>query len=351
MAEDVRISAAVLQQFATEIFARAGLPREDAATEAEVLVWANLRGIDSHGVLRIPSYLHSIRAGGMNPRPQVRIERETPATVLIEGDHAFGPVVTKFAMRQVIDKARAVGIGWGLIRNTTHQGAMGYYALLAAAEDMAGMALVCNPPNMAPYGARAAGVHNSPLAIAVPALEHDPLVLDMATSIAAGGKVALAVDKGVPIPLGWALDPEGHPTTDPHDAKILLPAGGYKGSGLAMMFECLSSLMAGNPLLESSLLGGAPVRPGTQNSVVAAVHIGAFTDVTEYKRHVDRLIVGLKALPTAEGFEEVLVPGEPESRVRAQREREGIPLPDGTVRNLRAAAVELGVPLPAELAG
>jgi len=351
MVEDVRIGAAVLQQFATEIFARAGLPREDAATEAEVLVWANLRGIDSHGVLRIPSYLQSIRAGGMNPRPQVRIERETPATVLIEGDHAFGPVVTKFAMRQVIDKARTAGIGWGLIRNTTHQGAMGYYALLAAAEDMAGMALVCNPPNMAPYGARAAGVHNSPLAIAVPALEHDPLVLDMATSIAAGGKVALAVDKGVSIPLGWALDPDGHPTTDPHDAKILLPAGGYKGSGLAMMFECLSSLMAGNPLLESALLGGAPVRPGTQNSVVAAVHIGAFTDVTEYKRHVDRLIAGLKALPTAEGFAEVLVPGEPESRVRAQREREGIPLPDGTVRNLRAAAVELGVPLPAELAG
>ncbi len=350
MSDNVRISAPALQAFTTEVFARAGLPREDAATEAEVLVWANLRGVDSHGVLRIPAYLHSIEVGGMNPRPRIRIERETPATLLIEADHAFGPVVTKYAMRQAMAKARVAGIGWAIIRNTTHQGAMAYYALMAAAENLAGLALVCNPPNMAPFGSRAAGVHNSPIAIAVPALTRDPLVLDMATSIAAGGKVSLAVDKGVPIPLGWALDAQGHPTTDATLAKILMPTGGYKGSGLAMMFECLSSLMVGNPLLEATLLGGEPVRPGTQNSIVAAIDIAAFTDVAEYKRHVDRLIEGIKALPPAEGFTEVVVPGEPEQRVRAEREREGIPLPAGTVRNLRTAAAQLGIALPVELA-
>ena len=349
MSDQCRISAPALQEFATEVFARAGLPRDDAATEAEVLVWANLRGVDSHGVLRIPSYLRSIEVGGMNPRPNIRVERETPATLLIEADHAFGPVVTKAAMRQAIAKARHVGIGWAVIRNTTHQGAMAFYALMAAAEDMAGLTFVCNPPNMAPHGSRAAGVHNSPIAIAVPAKTREPLVLDMATSIAAGGKVSLAVDKAVPIPLGWALDADGRPTTDATLAKILMPSGGYKGSGLAMMFECLSSLMVGNPLLEAALLGGPAVRTGTQNSVVAAIDIATFTEVDEYKGHVDRLIEGIKGLPTAEGFSEVLVPGELERRVRAERERDGIPLPAGTVRNLREVAARLEIPCPPDL--
>jgi ureidoglycolate dehydrogenase (NAD+) len=349
MSREYRISASDLQEFATEVFARAGLPHDDAATEAEVLVWANLRGVDSHGVLRIPQYLHSIEAGGMNPRPNIRIERQTPATLLIEADHAFGPVVTKMAMREAIAKAKNVGIGWAAIRNTTHQGAMGYYALMAAQEGLAGLTFVCNPPNMAPYGARAAGVHNSPIAIAVPAATHEPLVLDMATSIAAGGKVSLAVDKGVPIPLGWALDTEGRPTTDATLAKILMPSGGYKGSGLAMMFECLSSLLVGNPLLEATLVGGPAVRVGTQNSVVAAVDIASFTDVAEYKAHVDRIIDGIRALPPAEGFREVLAPGDVEARVRAERERDGIPLPAGTAHNLREVAGKLGIPCPAEL--
>ncbi|NLD42283.1 MAG: Ldh family oxidoreductase, partial [Chloroflexi bacterium] len=142
MTDEIRIGAETLREFAAQVFERAGMPPEDAGTEAEVLVWANLRGVDSHGVLRIPSYLHSIEAGGMNCRPDIRIERETPATLLVEADHAFGPVVTKMVMRRVIAKARAVGIGWGLIRNTTHQGAMGYYALMAAQEGLAGLTFV-----------------------------------------------------------------------------------------------------------------------------------------------------------------------------------------------------------------
>ena len=347
---EMRIAADVLERFTAAVFEKVGLAPEDAATEAHVLVWANLRGIDSHGVLRVPNYVASVERGGMNPRAQVRIERETPATLLIEADHAFGPVVTTFAMRQVIAKAAQVGVGWAIIRNTTHQGAMGYYALLAAAEGMAGLALVCNPPNMAPYGARAAGVHNSPLAIAVPGQQHPALVLDMATSVAAFGKIQLAVDKGIPIPPGWALDQDGKPTTDPTLAKILLPAGGYKGYGLALMFECLSSLFAMNPLLEPTLLHGKPVPPGTQNSVVAAINIATFGDVATYREHVDRLVEGIKGLPKADGVEEILVPGEPELRVLADRQANGIPLPEGTARNLRAVAAKLGVPLPQALA-
>jgi LDH2 family malate/lactate/ureidoglycolate dehydrogenase len=349
MADEVRVDAKALEAFTQEVFVRVGMPPEDAAIEAEVLVWANLRGVDSHGVLRIPWYVELAQKKEMNPRPAIRIEKETPATALLEADHAFGPVVTVHAMRQAIAKARAAGIGWVLIRNTTHQGAMAYYALMAAREGLAGLAIVCSPPNMAPHGARAAGLHNSPIAIAVPARRHRPLVLDMATSVAAGGKLRLAVDKGIPLPPGWALDKEGNPTTDATRAAILVPFGGPKGSGLAMMFETLTSLMTGNPLLEPALFGEPGAGRHRQNSVVAAIDIGTFTDAERYRDHVDRLIDGLKALPKADGVSELLVPGEPEDRCAEERGRLGIPLPEGTVRNLRGVAARLDVKLPPNL--
>ena len=349
MTDETRVPAAELQEFTKGVFIAAGLPSEDAALEAEVLVWANLRGVDSHGVLRIPWYVDLIAKGDMNPRPTIRVEKETAATVLIDGDRALGPVVTTVAMRRAIDKARAAGIGWAVIRNTTHQGAMAYYALMAVEAGMAGIAIVCSPPNMAPFGARVAGVHNSPISIAVPAGRHRPLCLDMATSVAAGGKLSLARDKGVPLPPGWALDEAGQPTTDANRAKILLPFGGPKGSGLAMMFETLTSLMVGNPLLGPAFAGETGAARHRQNSVVAAIDIGAFTDLAAYRAEVDRLIDGLRALPRAEGVAEVLVPGEPEDRSTEERRRRGIPLPIGTVENLRSVAARFRVPLPAGL--
>jgi LDH2 family malate/lactate/ureidoglycolate dehydrogenase len=348
-ADAIRIGAAELQEFTKQVFIRVGTPSEDAALEAEVLVWANLRGVDSHGVLRIPSYLEMIDKGLMNPRPKIQVVKETVATVLIDADRALGPVVTVVAMRRAIEKARQAGIGWALIRNTTHQGAMAYYALMAAREGMAGLAIVCSPPNMAPHGARAAGVHNSPISIAVPARRRRPLVLDMATSVAAGGKLRLAVDKGVALPPGWALDRDGAPTTDAARATILVPFGGPKGSGLAMMFETLTSLMVGNPLLEPALFGEEGAARHRQNSVVAAIDIGTFTDVEAYRDHVDRLVDGLKALPRADGVGEILVPGEPEDRSAEERGRDGVPLPAGTVQNLRTVAERLGVPMLSSL--
>ena len=348
-ANDMRVSHEALKQFTRAVFVRVGFLPEDADVKAEVLVWANLRGVDSHGVLRIPWYVELIDKGHMKPRPNTRILKETPATLLIDADYAPGPVVTVMAMKRVMQKAREVGIGWGLIRNTMHQGAMAYYALMAAKEGLAGMAIVCNPPNMAPHGARAAGVHNSPIAIAVPGNRHRPLSLDIATSVAARGKLDLAIDKGVAIPEGWALDKDGNPATDPKLAAVLLPAGSYKGSGLALMFECLSSLMVGNPLLVPALQGKEGAMRHRQNSVVAAINIGLFTDLEEYKNHVDSVIDGLKALPKAKGFEEILVPGEAEDRVHEERLRRGIPLPEGTLRNLRGVSERFGIPLPAGL--
>ncbi len=174
-------------------------------------------------------------------------------------------------------------------------------------------------------------------------------MLDMATSVAAGGKLKLARDRGTPLPLGWALDKDGNPATDANLATILLPFGGPKGSGLALMFECLSSLMVGNPLLEPALQGKPGAKTHRQNSVVAAINIGMFTDVEAYKAHVDGVIDGIKALPRVEGCAEILVPGELEDQVHEERLKNGIPLPIGTVKNLRKVAERFKVEMPAGL--
>ena len=361
---EARVTWEALSEFAKEVFVRVGMSPKDAETEAAVLIWANLRGVDSHGVLRIPWYVGNVDKGIMNPKPNIKVVKETPATLVIEADQAFGPVVTVFAMERVMAKAKKMGIGWSFICNHTHQGAMGYYSQMAASNDMAGIVFVCSPPNMAPYGARAAGISNNPITIAVPAKRHRVLFLDMATSVAARGKIWLAVDKGVPIPEGWALDKGGNPTTDPSQAAIFLPISGPKGSGLSLMFECLGSIMAGNPLLEPILLGKKtesqvqtkkPEVKGShpdhiprpiQNSVVAAIDISQFTDVESYKEHIDNLVDGLKALPKAEGVSEIFVPGEPEERTFDDRSRNGIPLPEGTIRNLRGVAERFDLKLP-----
>ena len=341
---EVSIDRETLEAFTRRAFERAGMSAADAATEAEVLVWANLRGVDSHGVQRIPQYLDFIDNGWMNPRPEVRIVKESPAVLFMDADRGLGPIPTVQAMRAAIEKARNVGIGWALIRDVTHQGAMGYYSEMAAAEGMAGMAIVASPPNMAPFGAKAAGLHNSPIAFSFPAGRHRPITLDMATSVAAGGKLSVASDKRVPIPADWALAADGGPTTDPDAAAILLPAGGAKGSGLALAFQCLTSLMANSPLIAPVLRGG--VREHRQNSVVAAIDIGYFIEPDEYRVLLDETVDELKALPKADGHEEILMPGEPENRTLDARARDGIPLPPGTVEKLRETARRLDLTSP-----
>lgn len=336
-----------LWEFTRDVFIKVGMSPEEAKIEADVLLWANLRGVDSHGVRAVPRYVQSARDGLYKTDADVRVVHETPAVLVIDGDQAFGPIVTVQAMERVIEKACVVGFAWAFLRNITHQGAIGYYALMAAKQDMAGLAWVCSPTNMAPYGAKARGVGNSPIAIAVPGKEHPPLILDMATSVVAYGKLGVAIDKGEAIPETWALDKDGNPTTDPHQAAMLAPFGGYKGSGLALMFECLSSMLVGYPLLLPHLLNleNAPPR-GIQNGIVAAIDIGALTDVELYKEEIDQLAHAIEGLPKAEGIDRIYVPGGPEERYRKTRLRDGIPLPVRTVHSLQAVATELQVELP-----
>jgi LDH2 family malate/lactate/ureidoglycolate dehydrogenase len=333
--------AEALKRFATEVFARTGMPKADAAIVADVLVWANLRGVDTHGVMRIPRYVDLIETGDMNPRPAIAIRTETPASVLIEADRAAGPVAMMRGTTEAVRKARDAGVGLALVRATTHTAALGYYTLAAAREGMAAIALAASWPNVVYHGTRAAGVSTSPISIAVPGGE--PLVLDMATSVVSMGKLNQAKRTGEPIPAGWALDKDGKPTTDPQAAQIPLPMAGPKGSGLSLMIECITSLIAANPLLAESLEGTSEGHRHRQNGFVMAIDLAQFGDPENFRREVDRLVKALKSLPIDREVGEILMPGERGRRTLEGRTREGIPIPRAIHGELQALANRLGV--------
>lgn len=341
----LRISRDGLADFAERIFVSAGFAMAHAQTIADVLVWAHLRGIESHGVLRIPTYLGFIEKGDMNPGAMPQIAIDLPAAVLIEGDRAAGPVAMVEATKRAVEKAKTAGIGLALVRRTTHTGPIGYYALQAAEAGMAGIVMSSSTPNMAYHGASRAGIANCPLAIAVPSAAAAPLVLDMASSMAAAGKIKHALDTNSPIPEGWALTNEGKSTTDPKKADLLLPLGGAKGSGLALMIECLTGLLTGNPLLEAIVAGREP-RRHRQNALVIALNIAAFTEPAAFAGDAAALTSALKALPKASDSQAILVPGERGAATERERLRSGIPLARGTWKKLEELAKARGIALP-----
>jgi len=321
-----------------------------AATVAEVLVWANLRGTDSHGVSRIPRYFEMIEAGDLDPRAEPRLKTESAACVLIDANRAAGPVAMTAAMAAAVARAKQAGIGLALVRATTHTAALGYYTLKAAGEGVAAIAASASIPNMAYHGARAAAVSTSPLSVAVPGGELGPVVLDMGSGIVSIGRLVQARRQGEPIPEGWALDDAGNPTTDPRRAEIPLPMAGPKGSGLALMIECLTSLVVANPILAETV--GHPVagRRHRQNALAIAIDIARFGDPGAFAREVDRLARTVKALPRDPAVTEIRMPGERGARTCEKRSRDGIPLPRPVCDELACAAEKLGVamfPVPA----
>jgi ureidoglycolate dehydrogenase (NAD+) len=337
------VAADALRNFVRDIFVRAGMSAAHAATVAEVLVWANLRGVDSHGVTRVPRYVEWIEAGVLNPRPDIKVTTETPASVLIEADRAAGPVAMTAAMEAAARKARDAGVGLALVRATTHTAALGYYTQAAARDGMAALALAGSIPGMAYHGALAPGVSTSPVSIAVPGGSGGPVVLDMATGIVSLGRLVQARRSGQPIPDGWALDSEGRPTTDPHRAEFPLPMAGPKGSGLALMIEFLTSVLVSNPILADTVGKPAKGRRHRQNGLALAIDVSRYGDRAAFGREVERLVAALKALPHEAGVE-ILMPGERGARAFEQRSRDGIPLPRATRDELHALAERLGVP-------
>jgi len=327
------ISVERLERWVAAIFRAEGLSDEHARTVAKVLIFANLRGMDTHGVLRVPSYVRFIRAGDLNPRPARRARNETAACVLLEADRAAGPVAMQKAMELAIDKARQAGAGVCLVRATTHTGALGYYTHMAAERGMAAIAFSSSTANMAYHGARAAGVSTAPLALAVPG-EQGPIALDMASSILSMGKLRQAKRTGAPLEEGQALDKDGNPTTDAGEAAVLLPFGGAKGSGLSLLIECMTSLVAGNPLLAEALERTALGAHHRQNGAVIALDLARFVDPAEFRRQAGRLARAIKALPPQPGME-ILLPGERGARADEERRRDGIPVPEAVLEELR----------------
>jgi ureidoglycolate dehydrogenase (NAD+) len=348
MTDQIIISKADLAHFAAAIFAAAGVAADLATSWADVLVWANLRGTDSHGVIRIPRYIDLLKKKAINPAPDMRIERRSGAIAVLEADRAPGGPAMIRAMDEAIERAREVHVGWCAARNITHAGAVGYFALRAAAADMAGIVMTASIPLMAYHGARVSGVSTNPLAIAVPAGRRRPFLLDMSTSTVSNGKIMAAKDKGVAVPPGWGLDADGRDTTDPKRITTLTPLGGAKGSGLSTLIECLSSLAVGNPLISVALTsGGLGTENPVLNGVAVAVDLAALGDLATFESEVDRLGDALSGLPCADGVDRIYLPGERGDAELATREAAGIPVPAGTWRRLVATAKELGVVVPA----
>ncbi len=327
-----------LERLVRDIFVAAGMSDEHAGLVAEVLVWADQRGMGSHGVMRVPRYIELLRKGDLNARPSIKKIVETTASVLLDADRAAGPVAMVHAMRAAVGKAREAGAGFALVRETTHTAALGYYTQMAARQGMAAIALAASGPNMAYHGARAAGVSTAPLSIAVPG-DGEPVALDMGSGMVSLGKLMQARRSGEALQPGLALDAAGRPTTNPGEAAIPLPLGGPKGSGLALMIECLASLLAGSPILADHLEKRNSRH--RQNGLAIAIDIARFTPLDSFRAEIARLARDLKSLPPQPAAE-ILLPGERGHRNAAAR-RQDIALPGAVLDEIRSVATSYGV--------
>lgn len=344
------LPAGRLREFAAAIFRGLGLPDTDAGLVADCLVRANLRGLDSHGVARIPIYARRLRSGLVNPTPALRVTRVAPAAAWLDGDDGMGMVVGTRAMAEAIAIVRETGVGLVGVRRSTHYGMAAYYVLQAVAADCIGIACTNSSPGMPPFGGRKPILGVNPLAVGVPAGQRPPFVLDMAMSVVARGKMRLAAMHGEPIAAGLGLDARGRATTDGmrvFGGGSVLPFGGAKGSGLAIWMEIMSGVLTGAAFAgEMRSLYEDFSGPQRIGHTFMAIRPDLFLPMTEFKRRMDDMAERLKASEPAEGFEEVLMPGEPEARCEAERRRTGIPVTPPVLALLRTEASAVGTPWP-----
>jgi ureidoglycolate dehydrogenase (NAD+) len=314
-------------------------------------VWASLRGVDSHGIGRAPRYLEMFDSGVANRTPAMTETSTRPGVVRIDADYAPGPVALSRAADVAVERARANGVAWVAVHETVHAGAIGAYAERVAEAGMVGLVMVAGMPNMTYHGSVGPGVATSPLAIAVPGTgAHPPVLLDMATAVIAFGKIAQAQKRGETLPENSAVTADGVVTTDPALAKFPLPLGGPKGAGMSLVFELLTSVLVSAPILtgfHSSAEGGKRHR---QNAAIIAIDPAAVTDPAVFAADVDATIIAIQGLPPASGGDAVTVPGQRSAATAEARRAAGIPVRDDLRDEFVAAATQLGVAIPAELA-
>ncbi|HCX23413.1 MAG: malate dehydrogenase [Flammeovirgaceae bacterium] len=350
-----------LFQFTKSILQAAGCSEKDARLASEVLISADLRGVDSHGVARLVGYVRLIDKGRVNTKPETRIIHETPSTAVLDGDSGLGLVVGPQAMKLAIEKANKVGSGWVSVRNSNHFGIAGYHSMLALKDDCIGISMTNASPLVAPTFSKERLLGTNPIAVAIPADKEPPFVLDMATTTAANGKLEILQRKNKTAPTGWIQDAEGEVTTDPYGVKnggALLPLGGdrehgsHKGYGLSSVVDIFSAVLSGAnygpwvpPFVAFMEPASDPVGKGIGH-FFGAMRIDGFRPAGEFKSHMDNWIGRFRnAEPVMQGHD-VLIPGDPERKLELERRKSGIPLLDPVVEDLKSLANRYEVEFP-----
>jgi LDH2 family malate/lactate/ureidoglycolate dehydrogenase len=349
-----------LYQFTHAVFLKMGCSLQDATTAATVLIAADLRGIDSHGVARLSGYLRLWEAGRINATPNIKVVYETPSTAVVDGDAGLGLVVAPFAMQVAIEKAKNVGTGWVSVKNSNHFGIAGIHAMMALKEDMIGMAMTNASALVAPTFSNERMLGTNPIAVAIPANEQPAFVADFATTTAANGKLEILQRKNADMPLGWAQDQEGNPSIDANILRkqgALLPLGSdrehgsHKGYALGSIVDIFSAVLSG-----ASYGPWAPPFPAyvpmPENQpgqglghFFGAMRVDAFRPAEEFKSHMDNWIDRFRNARPSEGNNQVLIPGDPEREMEGLRIKDGIPLVESVEKDLHEIAGKFGLKL------
>ena len=342
-----RISLAAVRGLIVDAMTKSGLPADDAGKVAELMLEADLTGADAHGVFRLPQYVLRLKLGGLNPRPNIKIERTAPATALVDGDNGMGHLVVSRAMETAIDIARENGVGWVGMRMSNHAGAAGVYAALPLKADMIGLyAAVANANHMPLAGGSEALLGTNPFAIAIPAGQEPPLVLDIATSVVSYGTIKNHRLQNIPLAPGWMVDPKtGEAVTDPQKSAeaLLLPMGGYKGAGLALMFGMLAGTLNGAFFGRDCVdFNATPEKINNTGQFVIALDPARFQPLDQFKTEVDRHSRELRASKTLPG-QTVRLPGEQRAKRRADRLANGLALAPELLAQLDKLATELKI--------
>ncbi len=334
-----------LKEITLNILLKAHVPLNDAETITESLLEAELRGVKTHGLVRLASYLERMDEGGINRHPNIKLLMDTGATALLDGDNCCGQVVGKMAMAKAIAKADDFGIGFVGVRKSNHFGIAAYYSLMAVDKKMIGFTLSNASPRMAPTGGASKMLGNNPFSVAFPVEDSGPVVIDMALSVVAAGKIRLAAAKNEKIPLDWALDEEGVPTDDPEKALkgFLLPIGGHKGYGLSLLVDLLSGLLTGSAFGKD--VGSIDKRNSPQNEghVFGAIKITNFMDMAEYNQKIKSYLSDIKSSKKALNIKEIFIPGEIENRNKLRALTDGIILTEELVTKLNQLCSKYGL--------
>lgn len=347
---ETKVAADALRNFCVACFAKVGLPVAEARVTAENLVFANLRGVDSHGVIRLKIYVERLRAGGFRVDAKPSVVSESDSTALLDAAHGLGQVAGVTAMELAIGKAQKTGASWVSVRNSNHFGAASFYTLKAAEQGLIGFAATNAGPTMAPFGGRDARLGNNAFAVAIPIGPRPPLVLDMATGAVAWGKIFVAQQEKRKIPTTWALDQQGSPTADPDAAArggFIQPLGGYKGYGLSLLLDVLTGVLSGGGFsTQVRTLYQELDHPSQVAHACGALRVDTFMPLFQFAQRMEALIEQMHSCPTAAGCERIYVPGEIEHHTEQRRTVEGIPI-NATLRSeLLAVATDLNVPAP-----